>query len=61
MLHVPLADDMNGTLVVPGVPTIDICVLPSNGAGIGITNCPTDFISNGPAGGSVTVPEMRRS
>jgi len=36
-------------------------VLPSKGAGKGITNSPTDLTSKGPAGGKVTVPEIKRS
>ena len=61
ILHVPEAEDKNGTFVVPGVPTIEICVFPSKGAGKGITNSPTDLTSNGPAGGKVTVPDIKRS
>jgi len=36
-------------------------VLPSKGAGKGITNSPTDLTNKGPAGGKVTVPEIKRS
>ena len=61
ILHVPKADDKNGIFVVPGVPTIEICVLPSRAAGSGITNSPTDLTSKGPAGGKMTGSAMMRS
>ncbi len=61
MLHVPAAVDKNGTFVVPPEPTIDTWVLPSKGAGKGIKNCPTYLTSKGPAGGSVIVPDIKRS
>ena len=61
ILHVPKADEINGMLVVPGVPKIDIWVLPSREACNGMTNSPTDLVRDGPAGGSVTALTTVRS